>query len=139
METKEICINILKKLNIYKPYIKDFKSTNEKVCFFENYSGFWVYQEAEIEKKMKEIEKTRDCKVYAITHEYSEIGEMWDFLFVPNNVKEYNNDESQLCEVFDTRQNAFLVWSMTWNKTYDFVEEGDIVVKSFGGGILRVN
>lgn len=34
METKEICINILKKLNIYKPYIKDFKSTNEKNMLF---------------------------------------------------------------------------------------------------------
>lgn len=138
METKEICINILKKLDIYKPYIRGFESKKEKVCFFENYTGFWVYQEKEIEDKMKEIEKSRNCKVYAITHEYTEeMGEMWDFLFVPNNAKEYDNDENALCNKLP-KSNAFLVWSMTWNKTDDFIEEGDIAVKSFGGGILRV-
>lgn len=40
-QKKEIAINYLKKLDIYRPYIKGFKNENN-VCFFENYGGFWA-------------------------------------------------------------------------------------------------
>lgn len=43
-----------------------------KVCFYENFGGFWVYQEPEIEAKMREIENKYNCMVYAITHEFTE-------------------------------------------------------------------
>ena len=59
---KEKAIEIMKKLDIYKPYIKGFRE-NDKVCFFENFGGFWVYQEPETEKKMREIEEKYDCLV----------------------------------------------------------------------------
>ena len=59
----------LEALDIYKPYINGFKAKDSKVCFFEGFGGFWVYQEPEIEAKMKEIEKDFNCVVYAITHE----------------------------------------------------------------------
>lgn len=136
METKEVCINILNKLDIYKPYITGFKAKAEKVCFFEEFAGFWLYQEPEIMEKMKSIEADRDCKIYAVTHEYTSIGEMWDFLMVPNDETEYNGDEDIICE--QLKPNLHRLWSMTWNKTEDFVEEGDVLVASFGGGIKRV-
>ena len=37
-ERKEFAIELMKKLDIYKPYIKGFKEENN-VCFFENF-GF---------------------------------------------------------------------------------------------------
>ena len=37
-------IELLNKLGIYKPYIKGFKKNND-VCYFENFAGFWAYQE----------------------------------------------------------------------------------------------
>ena len=55
-ERKAKAIELLKKLDIYKPYIKGFVERNQ-VCFFERFGGYWVYQEPEVEKKMKEIEK----------------------------------------------------------------------------------
>jgi hypothetical protein len=58
-ERKEFAIELMKKLDIYKPYIKGFKEEN-KVCFFENFGGFWVYQEPEIEAKMKKLEEEFD-------------------------------------------------------------------------------
>ena len=72
----------MKELNIYKPYIDGFEKDN-KVCFYENFGGYWVYQEPEIEAKMKEIEEKYECTVYAITHEYTEFGECYDFFLLP--------------------------------------------------------
>ena len=72
-ERKIKAIELLKKLDIYKPYIEGFEKEN-KVCFFERFGGYWVDQEPEVEKKMKEIEAEFDCTVYAITHEYTDFG-----------------------------------------------------------------
>lgn len=36
---KEKALDILKTLNIYKPYIEGFKE-NDQVCLYENYTGF---------------------------------------------------------------------------------------------------
>ena len=45
--TKEIkkqkAIELMQQLEIYKPYIRGFEKDN-KVCFFENFGGFWAYQ-----------------------------------------------------------------------------------------------
>ena len=70
-ERKIKAIELLNKLDIYKPYIKGFEEEN-KVCFFERFGGFWVDQEPEVLKKMQEIEKEYNCTVYAITHEIME-------------------------------------------------------------------
>lgn len=70
-QRKEIAIKALKQLGIFKPYIDEFEK-NDTVCFFERFAGFWVFQEPEIEAKMKEIEKRHNCTVFAITHEYTE-------------------------------------------------------------------
>ena len=44
---KEKAIEIMKKMDIYKPYIKGFKE-NDRVCFFEKFGGFWIDQEPEL-------------------------------------------------------------------------------------------
>ena len=74
MENKNItkkkkAIEIMKKMDIYSPYIKGFKE-NDRVCLFEQFGGFWIDQEPELYEKMKAIEKKHKCKVYAITHEH---------------------------------------------------------------------
>lgn len=70
---KEKAIEIMKKMDIYKPYIKGFRES-DKVCFFEGFGGFWIDQEPELHEKMKAIEEKHKCKVYAVTHEYMGIG-----------------------------------------------------------------
>ena len=55
-ERKIKAIEIMEKMDIYKPYIKGFRES-DKVCFFERFGGYWVDQEPEIYNKMKEIEK----------------------------------------------------------------------------------
>lgn len=130
-QRKEQAVKLLEQLDIYKPYINGFKQ-NDKVCFYERFAGFWVYQEPEIEKKMQEIEKEYDCTVYAITHEFTEFGECYDFLIVPNYKSEWKY-------LIYKNGNAFNAYAYVWNKTDDYCSEfGTIGIRSFGGGITRI-
>lgn len=125
-------IELMKTLDIYKPYIDGFEQ-EDKVCFYERYAGFWVYQEPEIEKKMKEIEAEYKCVVYAITHEITDFGELYDFLIVTD----YPEEQDKL--LYDQGDGDFIAFAYVWNKTDEECSEfGSVGVKSFGGGIRRV-
>jgi hypothetical protein len=130
-EQKIKAIEFLKELDIYKPYIKGFVDEN-KVCFFERFGGYWVDQEPEVEKKMKEIENEYKCTVYAITHEYTEFGECYSFMLVTNYKNEWNN-------LLIKDGNTHYAFAYVWNKDCEeWSEFGTIGVKSFGGGITRI-
>ena len=128
---KEKAIEFLKKMDIYKPYIKGFEEKCS-VCFFENYGGYWIDQEAELYAKMKEIENKYQCLVYAVTHEFTEFGELYDFLIVTNYPEEWDT-------LVYSNGNRHTVFSYVWNKDDDWCSEfGSITVQSFGGGIKRI-
>ena len=130
-QRKEKAIELMNQLDIYKPYIKGFKKS-DRVCFYENFGGFWVYQEPEIEAKMKEIENRYDCTVYAITHEYTEFGELYDFLIVTDYTEEWEN-------LVNREGNGFYAFAYVWNKDDEWCSEfGTIGLKNFGGGIKRI-
>ena len=78
---KQKAIELMNKLNIYKPYIKGFEKDNH-VCFFEGFGGFWAYQEPELMAKIKEFEEQYNVLVYAVTYEYTDFGECYDFLYI---------------------------------------------------------
>lgn len=131
---KDMCISIMKDLGIYKPYINGFKNKDD-VCFFEEFGGYWVYQEEEILAKMREIEKEYNIKVYAITHEFAEFGELWDFLYVEKDEKLPKCDY-----LLDGGNGTFYVSAYVWNKTSDWCSEfGTIGIKSAFGGIKRIS
>lgn len=130
-QQKAKAVEYLRMLGIFKPYIQGFKQS-DKVCFFEQFGGFWVYQEPEIEKKMREIEEKYGCKVYAITHEKIEGDDMWSFLVVTDHQAEWD-------DLLVKEDNGFYAFAYTWNRSYDWGSEfGDVFVQSFGGGIRRV-
>ena len=130
-ERKIKAIELLEKLDIYKPYIKGFRES-DKVCFFERFGGYWVDQEPEIYNKMKEIEKQFNCTVYAITHEFTEFGECYSFLLVTNYKSEWKN-------LVVTENGTHYAFAYVWNKDDDWCSElGTVGVQSFGGGITRV-
>lgn len=128
---KEKALEIMQKMDIYKPYIRGFRERN-RVCFFEQFGGFWIDQEPEIYNKMKEFEKKHNCTVYAVTHEFTEFGELYDFLIVTNYPEEWDD----LVYSQGSRHTAF---AYVWNKYDDWCSEfGSITVQSFGGGIKRI-
>lgn len=129
---KDKALELMKQLDIYKPYIDDFKK-NGYVCYFERFAGFWDFQDKELEAKRKEIEEKYNCLVYAITHEYIDGDEMYTFLLV----NDYPEDWEYALQ--DAGINKYYATAYVWNKSCDWCSElGDVVVQSFGGGIRRV-
>ena len=130
-ERKIKAIELMKKLDIYKPYIEGFEKDN-MVCFYENFGGFWAIQEPEIQNKMINLQYEHDITIYAITHEFTEFGELYSFLYV----NKYKNEWSFTLESEGNLHNAF---AYVWNKDDDSCSEfGTICVRSFGGGIKRI-
>ena len=128
---KAKAIEMMKQMDIYKPYIEGFEKENN-VCFFEQFGGFWVYQEPEVEAKMKELEKKYGCIVYAVAHEFTQFGECYSFLIVTKYKEEWNR-----CVV--SEKNKHYAFAYVWNKDDDWCSEfGTVVVQSFGGGIKRI-
>lgn len=128
---KQKAIELMNKLGIYKPYIKGFRENNQ-ICFFENFSGYWADQEPELMTKIQEFEKEHDCLVYAVTHEYLEFGECYDFLCISDYKEEWD-------EMLYRAGDMFYAYAYVWNKTDDWCSEfGTIGIRSFGGGIKRI-
>ena len=127
---KAKAIEIMKQMDIYTPYIEGFDK-KDQVCFFEQFGGFWVYQEPEVEAKMKKLEKEYGCTVYAITHEFTAFGECYSFLLVSKYEEEW-----EMCVVSEKDKHS--AFAYVWNKDDDWCSEfGTVVVISFGGGIKR--
>ena len=53
-QQKELAITLMKKLDIYQPYIDVFEKENI-VSYFERYIGFWAYQDKELWNRMSLI------------------------------------------------------------------------------------
>ena len=131
-QRKEKAIELMTQLGIYKPYIKDFKE-QDTVCFYENFAGFWAWQDEELNKKIKEIESKYNCTVYAVTHEFTEFGELYDFLIVTDYVEEWNT------LLLESKKYAYYCFAFVWNKSDDWCSEfGTIEVETFSGGIRRI-
>lgn len=90
IDQKRKSVEFLWMLDIYKPYINGFVN-QDRVCFFEQFGGFWAYQEPEVEAKLHEIEKEYGCKVYAIVHAKVGGDDMWSFLVVTKNSLEWDD------------------------------------------------
>ena len=131
-ERKQKALEIMKKLDIYKPYIDGFKDNND-ICYFERFAGFWAWQDKELAQKIKEIEEKHNCTVYAVTHEFTEFGECYDFLIVSDYEEEWQD------LISDYNNNTYYAFAYVWNKDDDYCSEfGDILVNSAYCGIRRV-
>ena len=131
-ERKQKALEIMKKLDIYKPYIDGFKDNND-ICYFERFAGFWAWQDKALAQKIKEIEEKHNCTVYAVTHEFTEFGECYDFLIVSDYEEEWQDLISEY------NKNTYYAFAYVWNKYDDYCSEfGDILINSAFGGIRRV-
>ena len=117
-ERKQKAIQLLREMDIFKPYIDAFEKEN-KVTYFERYVGYWAEQE-------------HDCTVYAVTHEYFDFGECYTFLIVTN----YKQEWKYLMESYKDKH---LAQAYVWNVDDDYCSEfGMVTVRSLWGGIRRI-
>ena len=130
-QRKEQAIKLMKKLNIYKPYIEGFIEENN-VCYFERYAGFWAFQDEELLEKINKIEEKYNCTVYAVTHDFAEFGELYNFLIVTSYKEEWN-------ELLIGDNKTKYAYAYVWNKTDDDCSEfGTIVINALYGGLRRI-
>lgn len=128
---KNFAVSLLQKLDIEQSYIDIFKN-EDVVTYFTHYIGFWAYQNEELIKKVKQIEKEYGCLVYAITHEFTEFGECYSMLIVSKYKSEWDFS-------FASEGRNHYAFAYVWNKTDDDCSEfGTVVVKSALGGITRI-
>lgn len=132
MTQKEVALSAMKTLDIYKPYIKQFEKDGT-ITLFEGFGGYYITEdnEPELLKKIREFESEYNSIVYAVTHTFTQFGELYEFLCISKYEEEW---EDTLADIKDG-----YIWSYVWNKTDEWCSEfGTIAVKSFGGGIARV-
>ena len=130
-QRKEYAVKLMKKLNIYKPYIEGFIEENN-VCYFERYAGFWAFQDEELLEKINKIEEKYNCTVYAVTHDFAEFGELYNFLIVTSYKKEWD-------ELLVGEKPTKYAYAYVWNKTdNDCSEFGTIVINALYGGLRRI-
>lgn len=132
MTQKEVAIQCMKSLDIYKPYIKKFEKDGT-VTLFERFGGYYIdeYQEPELLNKIRAFEEETGSLVYAVTHNMFEFGECYSFLIISKYEEEWSMTLEEVKDGY--------AFSYVWNKTDDYCSEfGTITVRSFGGGIARV-
>ena len=128
---KEKAIAIMKRMDIYTPYITGFQEQHN-VCYFEEYGGYWVFQDRELMAKINAIENRYKCLVYAVTHEFTEFGECYSLLIVTAYPEEW-------ATLVQSKGNKHVAFAYVWNKDDDECSEfGTAMVHSFGGGIRRI-
>ena len=133
MTQKEIAIQCLKKLDIYGPYIQKFEKEDIPM-FFERLTGYYLPHEIALQAKVKEIQEKNDVLVYAVTHEWLELGECWSMLCVYRNSKSLDD-----CIMDTVHPDTFFVNSYVWNLDNEhFSEFGDVVINTSGGRIRRL-
>ena len=132
MTQKDKAIECLTKCNIYKPYIKAFEEKGI-VTLFEQGMGYYIDESSE-PTCYKQIQKmaSEGNMVWAVTHEMTEFGELYDFLFVPKSKSEWKYS-------LDGSGNSFYAYAYVLNTTDEWNSEyGDIVIRPIFGGIQRV-
>ena len=132
MTQKEVALSAMKSLNILPAYINKFKKDGT-ITLFERFGGYYIEEdnEPELLKKIKEFEAEYGSIVYAVTHTFTQFGELYEFLCISKYEEEWEDTLEDVKEGY--------AFSYVWNKTDDWCSEfGTIAVQSFGGGIKRV-
>ena len=133
-QQKEIAVKLMHEMDLYKPYINKFKTKDTVVTEYERFAGFYIDKDSELDLIIKDVEKKYGYLVYAVEHCIMEFGELYNLLIVPQD----EDDSDSLVAKWDS-PNEFRVLAYVYNKDDEFCSEtGDIIVRSFGGGITRI-
>ena len=135
---KEVAAWALCKLNVSAPYILDFKE-NDNVYLFDcdhdcnNISR--IAPSSELMDKIREIEKARNVKIYAVTHDYLPyVGEMYSFLCI----SPYQADWDGMVSLMPNKRIAYACAYVYNVDSPECSESGFVALRITGGKLVRV-
>lgn len=132
-EQKQKALYAMKELDILPAYINKFKY-HGTLTMFEGFGGYYMDEDDEITKQIRELEQRYGFLCYAVTHENTEFGELYDLLII----SKYHEDWGHTVWV-DKDSNRSIAFCYVINHDCDWCSEfGDVAFVRFGGGLLRI-
>lgn len=126
-EAKQEVFKRMKKLNFHPNVLSDF---NEGTINKSELIGILYWLNDEEIKAVREFEAENESIVYHVIHQFTNIGELYSFLYVKLDDEEWEMDDDGL------EQNEALAY--VWNKTTpQFSELGYIGIRPQIGGLVR--
>lgn len=126
-EAKQEALKRMKKLNFHPNVLSDF---NEGTINKSELIGILYWLNDEEIKKVREFEAENESIVYHVIHQFTNIGELYSFLYVKLDDEEWEMDNDGL------KQREVLAY--VWNKTApEFSEFGYIGIRPQVGGLVR--
>ncbi|MDE6401411.1 MAG: hypothetical protein K2L54_02235 [Clostridiales bacterium] len=135
---KNVAARALSALKVSKPYRIDFKA-NDSIYLFDSYINEGEAQRiapnSELMDKVREIEKARNVKIYAVTHDYLPlVGEMYSFLCI----SPYQEDWIYSFRLSSNKQLA-IVYAYVYNVANpECIESGSVFLGIGNGKLVRV-
>ncbi len=126
-EARQEAIKRMKKLNFHSNVLTDFEE--ERLNKSELIGVLYWLNNEEI-KAVREFEAEHESIVYHVIHQFTNIGELYSFLYVKLDDEEWKMDD----EGVDQHEALAYVWNKT---TPQFSEFGYIGIRSQIGGLVR--
>lgn len=126
-EVRKETLERMKKLNFHPNVLSDF---NEGTINKLELIGILYWLNDEEIKAVREFEAENESIVYHVIHQFTNIGELYSFLYVKLDDEEWEMDNEGL------KQREVLAY--VWNKTTpEFSELGYIGIRPQFGGLVR--
>lgn len=127
---KAEAINRMKKLHLFNACIKAFEDRNEVQMSEPTGALFEFSNDKWLNSLIDDFQKKHNCLVYHVIHSYTDFGELYNLLYVDNEVENWDGDN------IDLNDGYVFVWCE--NKTEPmFSEFGTIGVGHRFGGLIR--
>ena len=133
---KEVAAWALRELNVSTPYVLDFETNDSLYLFgFDDELPRRIAPSSELMDKIREIEKARNVKIYAVTHDYLPyVGEMYSFLCI----SPYQADWCDMVKLTSIKHHA-RVYAYVYNvDSPECSESGFVALRITGGKLVRV-
>ncbi len=128
-------VEIMMALQIDEQYVQDYAQNGQVHLFDYDGKVIPIEERKEIAQRKIDIEENGTCIVFAVTHEKSSIGELYDFLFVSS----YLEDLNCMYDCYNRFHGLHNVYAKVWNVTSEWLSDtGRILVKSRNGKIYRL-
>ena len=133
---KEVAAWALRELNVSTPYVLDFETNDSLYLFgFDDELPRRIAPSSELMDKIREIEKARNVKIYAVTHDYLPyVGEMYSFFCI----SPYQADWCDMVKLTSIKHHA-RVYAYVYNvDSPECSESGFVALRITGGKLVRV-